>query len=333
MPRMKKFLRHTATTCMILIVIAFIGTAIWGSGQLIHPQRRPIKDYHREVVAAPDKFGLTIESYIGPASTPCLLLTPPSSPGEAKKGRIVRDILTKRGVELAPWGEVRGTLVLLHGYRGRKEDYFPIAERFCAVGFRCIVIDLPGHGDNPAATATFGKNEVRLVESVLDDAAARFHFPPTHCGLFGLSQGGAIALQTAARPGSRWSAITSVSAFASLDQPVRYTANGISPMLAKITPFTTAACACGVRCRVGFFPSDIQPATAAASIRIPAFIVHGDQDTFIPIRAGESIFKAIPGPDKTFRAIKGAGHHNVLSTGSHELYADISAFFLDRCRP
>ena len=333
MPRMKKFLRRTAATTLVLVSLAFVGTAIWGSGTLVHPQRRAIKDYHREVEAAPDQFGLEIEAYTGPSSAPCLLLTPPTSPGEAKKGRIVRDLLTKRGVQLSPWGEVRGTLVLLHGYRGRKEDYFPIAERFCAAGFRCIVIDLPGHGDNPAPSATFGKNEVRLVESVLDDAAARFHFAPTHCGLFGLSQGGAIALQTAARPGSRWSAIASVSAFASLDQPVRYTARGISPMMAKITPFTTAACACGVRCRVGFFPSDIQPVTAAAAIRIPAFIAHGDQDDFIPISSGEAIFKAIPGSDKTFRSIHGAGHHNVLSTGSHELYADFCAFFLEHCGP
>jgi len=330
---MKKFLRRTAVTTLILVAVAFVGTAIWGSGTLIHPQRRAIKDYHWEVMEAPDKFGLKIESYTGPLSTPCLLLTPPTTPGEAKKGRVVRDLLTKRGVQVPPWGEVRGTLVLLHGYRGRKEDYFPIAERFCAAGFRCIVIDLPGHGDNPAAEATFGKNEVRLVEAVLDNAAKRFHFSPTHCGLFGLSQGGAIALQTAARPGNRWSAIASVSAFASLDQPVRYTANGISPMLAKITPFTTAACACGVRCRVGFFPSDIQPATAAASIRIPAFIAHGELDSFIPITSGEAIFKAIPGPDKTFRAIPGAGHHNVLATGSHELYAEVCSFFLQHCRP
>jgi uncharacterized protein len=330
---MKKLLRRTALTALTLVALAFIGTAIWGSGRLVHPHRRALMDYHREIQAAPDQFGLKIEPYTGPASTPCLLLSPSALPGEAKKGQLVRQLLTKRGIQLAPWGQLRGTLVLLHGYSGRKEDYFPVAERFCAAGFRCIVIDLPGHGENPATTATFGKNEVQLVESVLDDAAGRFHFSPTHCGLFGLSQGGAIALQAAARPGSRWSAIASVSAFASLDQPVRYSANQISPMLTKISAFTTAACACGVHCRVGFFPSEIQPVSAAKSIQIPAFIAHGDQDDFIPIRSGEEIFNAIPTTDKSFHPIHGAGHHNVLSTGSHELYADICEFFLAHCEP
>ena len=330
---MKKFLCRIALAALILLAVAFIGTAIWGSGKLVHPDRRALMDYHRETQAAPTRFGLKIEPYTGPSSTPCLLLSPSEMPGEAKKGQIVRQLLTNRGIQLAPWGQIRGTLFLLHGYCGRKEDYFPIAERFCAAGFRCIVIDLPGHGDNPAPTATFGKNEVQLVESVLDDAAGRFHFSPTHCGLFGLSQGGAIALQAAARPGSRWNAIASVSAFASLDQPVRYSADRISPLLAKITPFTTAACACGVRYRVGFFPSEIQPVSAAASIRIPAFIAHGDLDDFIPIRSGEEIFKAIPTADKSFHPIHGAGHHNVLSTGSHELYADICEFYLRHCGP
>lgn len=328
---MKTFLRRTAAATLLLVAAAFIGTAIWGSGKLVHPDRRNLQEYHRETEARPDRFGLKIESYTGPGSTPCLLLTPSTSPGEAKKGNQVRDLLSRRGLTVAPWGEVRGTLFLLHGYRGRKEDYFPIAERFCAAGFRCIVIDLPGHGDNPAPTATFGRSEVALVEAVLDDAAARFHFPPQRCGLFGLSQGGAIALQAAAHAGDRWSAIASVSAFASLDQPVRSTANAISPLLSKITPFTTSACACGVRCRVGFFPSDIRPASAAASIHIPAFIAHGEQDNFIPVTAGEAIFKSLPGPDKTFRRVPGAGHHNVLSTGSHELYADLCAFFLKHC--
>lgn len=330
---MKKFLRRATLTTLVLVALAFAGIAVWGSGRLLHPPRRALQDYHRLTEADPARFGLQIESYIGPSSTPCLLLTPSSQPGIAKKGRTVRDLLTARGVRISPWGEVRGTLVLLHGYRGRKEDYFPIAERLCAAGFRCIAVDLPGHGDNPSSSATFGKNEVTLVESVLADAADRFHFDPANAGLFGISQGGAIALQTAARPGRHWKAVASISSFASLDQPVRSTASTLAPSLAVITPFASTACGCGVRCREGFFPSDIQPAAAAGNIHIPAFIAHGVEDDFIPISAGEAIFKAIPDPRKVYRPIPGANHHNVLSTGSDALYAEICAFFLEHCSP
>lgn len=82
---MKKFLRRTAVTTLILVAVAFVGTAIWGSGTLIHPQRRAIKDYHREVVAAPDKFGLKIESYTGPLSTPACCSRPRLRPARRRK--------------------------------------------------------------------------------------------------------------------------------------------------------------------------------------------------------------------------------------------------------
>lgn len=326
-PSMIKLLRRAAITSTLLLLVAFGGLAVWGSDRLLHPSRRPLQDYHREILAQPSEFGLQVQPYTGPSGTPCLLVTPSPNPGTANKGRIVREELVKRGVNPSRWGETRGTIVLLHGYCGRKEDNLPIAERFCAAGFRCLLPDLPGHGDNPAASATFGKRETALAGDLLDDAARRFSFPSAPAALFGISQGGAIALQAAGRSDGRWAAVATVAAFSSLSQPVERAASAI-PKLAVIAPFASEACACGVYCREGFTPSDIRPIDSAGRITIPAFIVHGDQDTFIPISAGRAIYDAIPGTRKTFREVHGGGHGNVLSTGSHELYADLCQFYI-----
>jgi len=330
---MKKFLRRLTVTTVVLAAAAFVGVAGWSSERLLHPDRRQLQDYHREILSKPGSFGLQVTHYTGPAGTPCLMVTPTSRPGLSPKGRLVRDILVRRGVPLAPQGEIRGTIVLLHGFCGRKEDNLPIAERLCAAGFRCILPDLPGHGDNPAGSATFGLHESQLPEQLLEDAARRFAFAPAPAALFGISQGGAIALQAAARPGNRWTAVASVSAFASLDQPVSNIANRLTPQMAMITPMTSGACACGVRCREGFYPSDIRPVEAASRIHIPAFIIHGDRDDFIPIASGRAIYDAIPDSRKTFLAVKGANHGDVLSSGSHELYADICRFYLEAAGP
>ncbi|MGC4015261.1 MAG: alpha/beta hydrolase [Luteolibacter sp.] len=67
---------------------------------------------------------------------------------------------------------------------------------------------------------------------------------------------------------------------------------------------------------------------AASKIAIPAFIAHGELDRFVPMSAGEAIYKAIPGSRKTFRPVPGAGHGNVLAIGSNELYADLCRFFI-----
>ena len=325
---MKKFLRRLTFWLILLFLIAFAGTAVWASGQLLFPERRALQDYHRQTLKHPGHHGLHIESYIGPQGTPCLMITPSLDPGEARKARLLRDELIKNGVKPPKWGQIRGTLVLLHGYGGRKEDNLPVAERFCAAGFRCIVPDLPGHGDNPSSAATFGKKEVRLVEELLDDASKRFRFDSTRAGLFGISQGGAIALQAAAQPGSHWKAVASVASFASLDQPVRQAAIGLLPELRQILPLTESACASGVYCRAGFIPSSIRPLDAARNLKIPAFISHGQNDRFIPFSAGKAIYDAIPHDRKTFREVRGADHHNVLSVGSNPLYAEFCGFFL-----
>ncbi|MFD0894440.1 alpha/beta fold hydrolase [Luteolibacter ambystomatis] len=324
---MIKFIRRAAITSTLLLLVAFGGLAVWGSDRLLHPNRRPLQDYHREILSQPSEFGLRVQPYTGPSGTPCLLVTPSPDPGTANKGRIVREELMKRGVTPGRWGDTRGTIVLLHGYCGRKEDNLPIAERFCAAGFRCILPDLPGHGDNPSPTATFGKHETALAGDLVADAAQRFSFPAAPAALFGISQGGAIALQAAGKCDGHWSAVATVAAFSSLSQPVERAATAI-PKLAVIAPFASEACSCGVYFREGFTPADIRPVDAATRITIPAFIVHGDQDTFIPISAGRAIYDAIPGNRKTFREVRGGGHGNVLSTGSHALYADLCRFYI-----
>lgn len=122
--------------------------------------------------------------------------------------------------------------------------------------------------------------------------------------------------------------MVSVAAFASLDQPVARTAETFSPLIGWASPFTCEACGCGVRCRAGFFPADIRPVDAARTIRIPALIAHGEKDSYIPYAAATAIHAAIPGTDKILRPVHGGDHGNVLSVGSHALYADLCAFFL-----
>lgn len=309
---------------MALGLLGWIGA--WGSSHLVSPHRRGIEDFHRKILDDPAAFGLDVTRYTGPCSTPCLFVVPAPEPGEAKKGREVRALLDKNGHSPPAWGETRGTIVMLHGHIGRKEDFLPICERFCAAGFRCVVPDLPGHGDNPAPCATFGKTECELAESLLDDATGRFKLPHQAAFLFGVSQGGAIALQTAARPGERWAGVVSVAAFASLDRPL---AKSSADVAGSLAPLTTFACGVGVRLRAGFSPAEIRPLDAARGITVPALIAHGEIDSFIRPADAREIFDAIPHPRKTFRLVPNGNHSDVLSVGSHALYAEFCGFFMD----
>jgi pimeloyl-ACP methyl ester carboxylesterase len=328
MKRFRRLALRLAAVFLLLLAVLFAVIGWFGSEHLVSPKRRGLQDYHREILARTDDFGLKIEAFTGPDKTPCLLVTPSGQPGEAKKSRIVREELSRRGMVLPEWGKLDATVILLHGHGGRKEDHLPICERFCAAGFRCLVLDLPGQGEHPALYGTFGLREAPLVEKVLDEASSRFAFPPSPAFLFGVSQGGAVALQTAARSPGKWAAVASIATFSSLDRPVLRSAQEMIPAcLHFCCPAAATSVSCGARLRAGFWPADIRPASAAAKLTMPVMIGHGDQDPYIGIDQAREIFAALPAPMKRFRIVEGADHNHVLSKGSHALYADVCQFF------
>ena len=318
MNRIRRYLFRTAAVLALLAIGILVAIAWYGSERLVSPQRRVLQDYHKDILGNPAEYGLQLQAFTGPEDTPCLLVTPSSTPGGAKKSRIVREELQRRGVPVPPWGSQLGTVVLLYGHFGRKEDHLPICERFCAAGFRCILMDIPGQGDHPAKFGTFGVAEAPLIGKVLAEAAARFSFDAAPACLFGVSQGGAIALQTAATAPSIWSGVASVATFSSLDRPVLRSAEEIVPeQMHFCCPLAALCVGCGTKVRAGFWPADIRPVDAAAKLNMPVFIAHGDEDPYIGIDQAREIFAAVPASRKTFRVVKGADHNKVLSMGSH----------------
>jgi pimeloyl-ACP methyl ester carboxylesterase len=315
---------------LVLCVTTFLILTWVASGRLICPARHPLQDYQREILDHANDHGLVIRRFAVATSdgrdTPCLLCEPSPQPGAAVKGNKLRQELMAQGVTIPPWGEVKATLVLLHGHNGRKEDHLAVAERFCAAGFRCILMDLPGHGEHPAKFASFGVNEARLPGEVLKAAAVRFGFPPQPAALFGISQGGAIALQAAACPGESWFAVAELSSFATLDDVIAVQAQQ------WFGPFRKPAHAMVrwlVQQRAGFQPEKVRPVDAASRLTTQAVLIgHGDSDSFILPEHAKRLFAAVPSPDKQFLTVPGAGHSNVLITPA-PVYATVSAFFMN----
>ena len=324
---MIRLLRKLTITAITLILVALGIIAVWGSKATLSPPRRNVEKWHREILSASDLHGLSVSHHSTRQGVPFMLCEPSAAPN-GKKSLALREELQRRSAPLSPWGEIRGTILLLHGHKGCKEDHLPICERFCAAGFRCICIDLPGHGQHPLPYATFGFTEVSMLKNLWQEFLSDHPEATQPLFLFGVSQGGAIALQAAAH--SDWSihAVASVCSFTSLDQPIDASADYLPSVLSDTKPLTTRACAMGIYCRTGFFPSQISPLQAAQQITCPVFICHGKDDSFIPMHSAELLYQAVPHKQKSLHLIPNAGHHNVLSVGSTALYADLCEFFL-----
>jgi pimeloyl-ACP methyl ester carboxylesterase len=91
-------------------------------------------------------------------------------------------------------GSPRGTLVLLHCYGLSKTVMGPWALRLAQEGWRCVLVDLRGHGKSTGRQIYFGVEEVRDLSQVLDELAhdGRLREP---VGVLGYSYGAALALR------------------------------------------------------------------------------------------------------------------------------------------
>jgi len=312
------------------LILALLAVLVWeASTQLTAPPRRPLQDYHVEWLKRPADHGIAIEAVTClDGQVPCLLVEPDGTAGPAQRGKTLRLQLGQMGYQLPAYGDIRGTLVLLHGRRGRKEDLLPVAERFCAAGYRCILPDLPAHGESPVSTVHFGQEESlerSLPHSILTEVSSQFGFAPKPAGLWGMSMGGSFATRNAADQPDTWDSLVIVSSFDELHglveeqfhQRAWYFSKALSPIAQEV-----------VIQRGGVRFQTVQPSTWAQDIEIPVLVAHGDQDQTIPMERGQELYQAFASQKKQWVKVEGGDHNNVLITPM-PLYATMAAWFLD----
>lgn len=311
----------------VLIGLALGWVCAWlAAREIARPSRRSLQDYHHVILQAPAAHGITIDTFTVSDGTPALLCRPDPQGTLDQRGSVLRTQLQARGLTLPTIGNENGTtLVLLHGRRGRKEDNLPIAVRFAAAGFRCLLLDLPGHGDHPHPIATFGPQEATLPLSALQEAAERFAFPTRPAGLWGMSMGGSVAVHAAAHDPSAWDALVIVASFDHLAPVIqRQSAHLLGrtlgpPFFATLQPLFKAQTSIAL--------DSIRPVALAPRITCPTLIAHGDDDPLIPISAARNLYSAIAASEKSWINVGSGTHGNVLIT-SHPLYADMTTWFL-----
>jgi len=316
---------------LLLAAVVAVSGAVWkASSRILLPRGQQVSDYHRSFLEAPGSYGLEITPFEVPAddgyTLAAYLISPGQNLGKAIKFRRFRERIHNVGAISAPLpGESRGTILMLHGHRGIKENHFPIAERFCAAGFHCIVFDSASNGASDGRYCTFGVREKYDAISVVDTAIAHFGAEKIgRLGVFGYSRGGAEAIQTTALE-KRIGACVAVASFSGLERLLKeIVAREFGAEAVRFAPLVGLVC----QYRAGFHPSEVTPAEVATTVDCPLMVVHGTGDTYIPIAHGRAIYDAATTPMKTWRPVVGGEHHNVLAKGGDTLYHDIVVFFV-----
>lgn len=313
---------------ILAVVSAVIGACVWAGGELASPARRALQEYHREFLSAPASHGVLVKNFTTRDGTPCLLVEPHPEGILGARGQKLREQLISEKRPVPEPGRIIGTLVLVHGRKGRKEDYLLIAERLCAAGFRCLLPDMPAHGEHPGQYATFGIREAQLPGQVLHEAASQFHFSEQPAGLLGMSMGGAIAIRAAALDDSPWKSLVIISSFDRLTTAIEK--NVGDRVGQKFGSLWAQAAGWVYEFKTSVSLASIRSDQAAGKIRIPTLIAHGTADRVIPLESGQRLFKALPADlPKQWIEVPDADHDNVLIT-DFPIYASIARWMLQQ---
>jgi pimeloyl-ACP methyl ester carboxylesterase len=213
-------------------------------------------------------------------------------------GSAQHSMLTHRGRPLAVyrWGD-GPTVLLVHGWHGRGGQLGAFVTPLAAAGYRVVAFDAPAHGRTPGRSTDLPE----VSEALLNVAGAH---PPLH-GVIAHSFGAAVTLY-AITQGLAPKRVVAVSAPSSIEF--------LMDSFAARLGVSAAVMAIHRRLMEEQFGADLwrrfSPTGIACGLKIPALLVHDDEDREVPWQEGAALARAWPGAE--FVRTHGLGHRRIL---------------------
>ena len=187
----------------------------------------------------------------------------------------------------------KGTLLFLHGYMQDKRFLTPWAIRLAQEGYRCLVVDLRGHGASTGKHISFGAFEAADMSAVMDDLASR-GWDVSRVGLFGVSYGASVALLTAGRD-PRVRAVVAFEPFYSAEKAVPELMRAAFASQARGLSDQQFAAAHVKQARIaGFDWSQADIPAALAKTSAPILFLHGEADHWLSPEHSRALAKLAP---------------------------------------
>jgi alpha-beta hydrolase superfamily lysophospholipase len=216
-------------------------------------------------------------------------------------------------------------VLLFHGVSDNRIGDLGVADFLLRAGYGVVMMDSRAHGESEGDLATFGWKERHDVRNVVGPLEDNEH--PQCIFAFGVSMGGAIALQAAALD-SRISAVAAEAPFSSFrEASYDYAGFHRSPWLGRILfrPVVEAGFI-ATRRMAGFWPSDVSPEKSVAQRAFPILLISDGDDVVLPLRHQQSIIAAAAGP-KELWIVPGATHASAMGVAREEYERRVLAFF------
>jgi uncharacterized protein len=236
------------------------------------------------------------------------------------------DGITLRAWELQAKDGNGDAVVLLHGLKGNRFEMVNYADIFLSHGYSVLLPDARAHGMSGGDLATYGLLERNDVHRWVDWVVTNRH--PRCVYGFGESMGAAQLLQALGTE-SRFCAVAAECPFSTLretayDRIGHYLHTG--PWIGRtiLRPIVEVAYAY-TRLRYGLNMDQVSPENAVAATHVPVLLIHGQNDTNIPIRHSNRI--SAMNRNVVLWQVANTGHSNAIDTSPQELETRIVNWF------
>lgn len=205
-------------------------------------------------------------------------------------------------------GEERGDppLLMVHGYNGSCDYWFPYALPGLATQRRVVALDLPGNG----WSGTWAKYSFEAYASFIADFMDTIGMQ--RADLLGHSMGGQVASLAAAKHPDRFRKLVLVSSAGARKlrlNPITYLRMLADPSLRQLGLYPVFL-RVALRGRAAFQSLHMLQHSSIGSafklLTMPILLIWGDRDQVIPLDYGNLMAKQLP--KARFVVIKGAGH-------------------------
>ena len=236
------------------------------------------------------------------------------------------------GAPAAGHGAARGeaALIFVHGLSSvRSSDAaVGLAARLVGLGYSVLLFDLRGHGSSGGTQVSGGYFERWDVLGAYDYLVSERGYAAGEVGLVGFSMGAATAVLAAElEPGI--AAVVADSPYASASELLANEAARQTPLPRWATPLfmpLTEVIADRIH---GIDIGALKTQRAAARLRYPLLVVHGDADTRIPVDHGERVAAAAPAGTVWWRT-SGVDHADSFTTYPDEYVERVASYLMVR---
>ncbi len=199
----------------------------------------------------------------------------------------------------------RGTVVLLHGYGLAQFAMVPWALRLAEDGWRCVLVDLRGHGKSTGKRIYYGTQETQDLSQLLD-ALARERELSAPVAAVGDSYGAALALRwrtTEPRLGS----VVAISPYANLSNAVLNLCHDYARWLPD---WLIRSGLKNLPSLLRVPPAELDTATVLARTPVPALFIAAEADRIAPVPGVQRLFH-LAAPGSELLIVPGATHETV----------------------